>query len=291
MGKVLVALLSSWFDRSQFTARSKAHTVSSVVPDLMAVESNQVSPHAYSSLLSRTRVKGAATDSNHHKLHPARSLGLSLLMGLGLSFGISSNALAFNQEQEIVAQCNSGDLSSCNAAAQGYLEEKKFPEAVTYLDKLCYSQSPDALKACALEMTLLTEASYGINNVAEGIKVGEFLCQQQNAYGCLLLSNLYFYGTKVKQDLNTASSYAKQACQLQDATGCRQAALITFTAAYILKDVALAEESYNYHRAACDIGNQQSCNDLQQKDQKMEQFKLYAAAPASEEAPAPAPAQ
>ena len=274
--KNFVASLSSWFNFSQ-------HSVPAAVSSILAPASTLAER-----VNTTTNVPHMSAFSLGKSGWLRMYLGMALFMGIGLS--VMPQAHAFQGENEVIAKCNQGDLASCNMAAQGYLEEHNYAQAVTYLNKLCYSHSPDSLKACALEMTLLTDANYGINNIPEGVKVGEYLCQNQNSYGCLLLSSLYFNGNQIQQDLNKASDYAKIACQLKDATGCRQAALITFTAAYVLKDVNLAEESYTYHRAACNIGNQQSCADLQQFEKKIEEFKLYAATPANNQPAAPAPA-
>lgn len=210
-------------------------------------------------------------------LHFRRGLEIALLVGLGMS--LFPSAHAFQGETAVINQCQKGDLNKCQIAVQNYISEKKYPQAVNVLNRMCGTEHPDAHKACALEMTLLIEPTYGLNNVQEGVKIGEMLCVKKHPYGCLLLSNLYFGGHQVKQDLNLASDYAKRACGLKDAVGCRQAALISFTTAYVLKDVALAEEAYTYYRKACELGNQESCLEAEQYQQKMEDFKLYATSP------------
>lgn len=218
--------------------------------------------------------------------------GLKIALFLGMGMSLMPSAHAFKGEAAVIDQCQKGDLNQCQIAVQNYISEKKFPQAVTILNRMCGSNHAEAAKACALEMTLLIDPEYGLNNVQEGVRLGDMLCVQKQPYGCLLLSNLYFSGHQVKQDLQLASDYAKRACELKDAVGCRQAALISFTTAYVLKDVDLAKEAYTYYRRACDLGNKESCLESEQAQQKLEDFRLYATTP-SEQAPmnAPAPQQ
>ena len=67
----------------------------------------------------------------------------------------------------------------------------------------------------------------------------------------------------------------KRACDLKDATGCRQAALAIFSEAYMRHDLELFKESGKYHRAACDLGDAESCREVQEYDTKLKQFDIY----------------
>ena len=213
-------------------------------------------------------------------------------VALGLLVGTSSTVQAFTGEQEYIKACQAGQLEQCNVLAQIYLQNKDYRNAATHLEKICADtmkeNSPLHKQTCSLLLTMLTDEEYGIMDYQKGMIWGDHICAHSNAFGCLLMSNIFFTGKHVNADLNKASEYAKRACALKDGTGCRQAALITFTAAYIQKDVNLAEESYKYHQAACDVGNQASCNDLQHYQQKMEEFKLYAQTPDANAQPQPA---
>lgn len=201
----------------------------------------------------------------------ASILGFSALMGLSLS----AQAQKFQGQDEAVTQCELGQIESCNYLAQNYLNQHQYQQAAKYLSKICYSNSPDALKTCAALTSILTEDVFGIKDYAQGIKVADYLCSKQSAYGCLILSDAYFLGTNVPQDLVKASQYAQKSCDLKDPLGCRQLAIITFSEAYVLKDPKVAQLSFKYHQDACQLGNKDSCADFAQYDEKIEQFQRY----------------
>ena len=184
---------------------------------------------------------------------------------------------AFVNENSAIRQCQNGAIESCQFLAQNYLALQRYDQAAQYLSEVCYSPSHNAMKTCAALTTILTDPAYGLNDYTQGIKVGEHLCSNNNAYGCLLLSTLYFMGDHVPQDLPKASEYGIKACNLSDATGCRQVALIRYAEAYVLKDVNRAADSFTYHQQACNLGNQESCDDYNTRETKLDQFKLYVA--------------
>ncbi|MCK0535890.1 MULTISPECIES: hypothetical protein [unclassified Anaerobiospirillum] len=200
------------------------------------------------------------------------ALGCAAL--LSLSFNTQA-AESFKGQKAAIEQCEAGKVESCNYLAQYYLDNKNYAEAAKYLSRICYSDSPDALRTCAALTTMLTDSNFGINDYASGIKIGDYLCSKNDPYGCLLLSNAFFIGNHVEQDLVRASKYAQRACDLKDPVGCRQLAVITFSEAYVLKDVKVAQLSFKYHKDACDLGNQDSCADYAEFDDKMDQFQRY----------------
>ncbi len=235
------------------------------------------------SVCTSMQTKAIPSPVNYLLQHPrptfVKALGVAAIATTISFAGISSAQAATETENQLIASCNQGNVQSCNVLAQTYLTQKQYVQAANYLTKVCYSKSPDAINTCAALMTMLIDPTYGVNDFIQGIKIGDYLCHNNNSYGCLLLSTIYFEGNRVPQDLQKASTYAKRACELKDATGCRQYAMITFTAAYILKDINLAEESYKYHRYACELGNKDSCTELQQYPTKIEEFRLYAQSP------------
>lgn len=181
----------------------------------------------------------------------------------------------FRGENRAIVACEAGRLDSCNFVAQNYLNLQYYGDAARYLTKICFSNDPNALKICKAAATLYTDPSYKISDYTEGGKIADYLCSKNDSYGCLLLSNMYFIGDHVEQDLVKASQYGQKACDLHDPIGCRQLAIITFSEAYVLKDSRIAELSFTYHQKACDLGEQDSCYDLQLRDEKLEQFKRF----------------
>lgn len=216
--------------------------------------------------------------ANARTFNCAKSLikkAMLLSLGALMSFSVTANAQKFQGQDEAVTQCELGKIESCNYLAQNFLNLHQYQQASKYLTKICYSNSPDALKTCAALTSILTEDVFGIKDYAQGMKVADYLCSQNSAYGCLILSDTYFLGTHVAQDLVKASQYAQKSCDLKDPLGCRQLAIITFSEAYVLKDPKVAQLSFKYHQDACKLGNQDSCADFAQYDEKIEQFQRY----------------
>lgn len=206
----------------------------------------------------------------------ALSLGaFSLSLGLSLSTPVQAAPINTTNPSQLQASCDNGRLTACSMLAQNYLGQKNYAKAAENLSKVCYSNSPDSFKSCAALTTLLTDSAYGLNDFPSGIRVSEYLCDHSNAYGCLLLSKLYFIEDQVKQDLTKAKTYGEKACSLGDAIGCRQVAVILYSEASALKDPSLAEQSFAFHKAACDLGNKESCNEYSQYERKMEDFRLF----------------
>ena len=191
----------------------------------------------------------------------------------------------FKGEQDAIIKCETGSMAECNFLAQQYLERKEFQHAAKYLTKICYSDDPAALKTCTAVATLFTDSTYNLNDYARGTQIADYLCEKGDAYGCLLLSNLYFLGEHVDQDLVKAGEYGQKACNLKDPTGCRQLAVITFSEAYVLKDIKIAKLSFEYHKRACDLGNQDSCDDVADYDLKIKQFESFVEQEAKKNAP------
>ena len=182
---------------------------------------------------------------------------------------------SFVGETQAQQACAAGTVEACHWLAQNYLGQQQYAQAAQYLSKVCYSNSEQAYQSCAALSTLLTDSHFGLNDYPQGIKVGQYLCDHGQSYGCLILSSLYYIGDHVEQNLKTAADYGKRACALKDATGCRQAALAIFSEAYMKRDVELFKESGQYHQAACDLGDQESCTELREYQTKLEQFNLY----------------
>lgn len=181
----------------------------------------------------------------------------------------------FKGEQDAIIKCETGSMADCNYLAQNYLNRKEYQHATKYLTKICYSNDEAALKTCTAVATLLTDSTYGINDYKRGTEISEYLCDRGDSYGCLLLSNLYFLGEHVDQDLVLAGKYGQKACDLNDPVGCRQVAVITFSEAYVLKDIKIAQLSYEYHKRACELGNNDSCEDIEDYQTKIDQFKAF----------------
>lgn len=182
-----------------------------------------------------------------------------------------------NIAEQVMAACHGGDVEACRILAQNYLSQQQYAQAARYLSKVCYAHPNAELgyQSCAALSTLLTDSSFGLNDYPQGIRVSEYLCNHGQSYGCLLLSSLYYIGDHVEQNLKTAADYGKRACDLKDATGCRQAALAIFSEAYMRHDLELFKESGKYHRAACDLGDAESCREVQEYDTKLKQFDIY----------------
>lgn len=205
-------------------------------------------------------------------LKVASFLSFSLLLSFSFNAQAQEN---FAGHDAAVAQCDAGNIESCNFLAQNFLNVHHYTEASKYLTKICYSDSPDALRSCAALTSILTEKIFGINDYQQGLKIADYLCSRKGSYGCLLLSDAFFLGTNAPQDLVKASQYAQMACELKDPLGCRQLAVITFSEAYVLKDPKVAQLSFKYHQDACNLGNQDSCADFAQYDKKLEQFQRF----------------
>ncbi len=181
----------------------------------------------------------------------------------------------FKGEQNAIIKCETGSMVDCNFLAENYLNRKEYLHATKYLTKICYSNDDAALKTCTAVATLLTDSTYGINDYKRGTEIADYLCNRGDAYGCLLLSNLYFLGEHVEQDLIKAGQYGQKACDLNDPVGCRQVAVITFSEAYVLKDIKIAQLSFEYHKRACELGNNDSCEDIEDYQDKINQFKAF----------------
>lgn len=214
-----------------------------------------------------------------HAFFSAKTLSkLASVLSLSAVLSFSFNAQAqenFAGHDAAVAQCEAGNIESCNFLAQNFLNVHQYTEASKYLTTICYSDTPDALRSCAALTSILTEPVFGINNYQQGLKIADYLCSKNGSYGCLLLSDAYFLGTNVSQDLVKASQYAQKACDLKDPLGCRQLAIITFSEAYVLKDTKIAQLSFKYHQDACNLGNKDSCADFAQHNEKLEQFQRF----------------
>ena len=182
---------------------------------------------------------------------------------------------SFAGEALALQACNGGDIEACRLLAQNYLSQQNYTKAAQYLSKVCYSDSAQSYQSCAALSTLLTDSHFGLNDYPQGIKVSEYLCERGQPYGCLILSSLYYIGDHVEQDLKTAADYGKRACDLKDATGCRQAALVIFSEAYMTRNVELFKESGKYHQAACNLGDEDSCQEVREYQNKLEQFNMY----------------
>lgn len=182
---------------------------------------------------------------------------------------------SFDGEALALQACDDGDIEACRLLAQNYLGQQNYAKAAQYLSKVCYSDSDQSYQSCAALSTLLTDSHFGLNDYPQGIKVGDYLCDHGQAYGCLILSSLYYIGDHVEQNLKTAADYGKRACELKDATGCRQAALVIFSEAYMTRNVELFKESGKYHQAACNLGDEESCQEVREYQDKLKQFNMY----------------
>lgn len=198
---------------------------------------------------------------------------ISVLAWSGVSF--VANAEQFQNEDAAVKKCEAGDVASCSFLAQNYLNLHDYPKTEYFLTKVCYSQSPDAEKSCSALTTILTDPTYKLNNYKKGVTVAEYLCDNNSSYGCMMLSTLYFVGEHVPQSLEKAKDYGNKACQLRDATGCRQVALVTFSEAYVLHDLKRADQAFSFYKKACDLGDKDSCEEFSKYKSKMEQFTRY----------------
>lgn len=186
----------------------------------------------------------------------------------------SSSNVDLKYLQDWDAKCEQGNLDACNTLAQVHLENQLYPQAAKYLEKLCYSQSPNAAQSCAALITLLTYENYQMMDLDKGQQIAEYLCKdQQVAFGCTALSRLFFRSDK--HDSEKSIQYAKLACDLQDAAGCTQAAIVLYTEAYMEKNLDKATMAFEFYGRACELGDQDACKTYAPHEEKLEQFKNY----------------
>lgn len=225
-------------------------------------------------------------------LHTARHYLLSSLLSCAvLSFSINptmateelnlSPSASINNEdpqlknlQEYNVKCTQGDLNTCHELANLHLKHNLYTEAATYLDKVCFSENPNAAQACAALTTLLIYDSYNMQDLVKGQQVAEYLCnEKKTAFGCTVLSQIFFKPNNL--DLNKVLEYAKKSCDLRDATGCRQTAITLYAEAFENKDLEKASEAFEYYNRACNLGDNDSCEIYDSRNEKLEQFKKY----------------
>lgn len=186
----------------------------------------------------------------------------------------SNSTVDLKYLQDWDAKCEQGNLDACNTLAQLHLENQLYPQAAKYLEKLCYSQSPNAAQSCAALTTLLTYENYQMMDLKKGQQVAEYLCNDQHvAFGCTALSRLFFRSEN--HDSEKAIQYAQLACDLQDASGCTQAAFVMYTEAYAEKDLDKATKAFEFYGRACELGDQDACKTYAPHEEKLEQFKNY----------------
>lgn len=171
-------------------------------------------------------------------------------------------------------QCAKGEFKSCNYLVQFNLAQQQYATAATYLEKLCYSQDPNASQSCAALTALLMDESYKILDINKALTVAKHLCEDQGiAFGCIALSQMYVRPDN--KDFQKAMQYAEKACDLEDATGCKQIAISLYTEAYAEKDEAKAAEAFDFYKRACDLGDTASCKTYEPHKEKLQQFHRY----------------
>lgn len=176
--------------------------------------------------------------------------------------------------QTLDLQCTKGELKSCNYLAQLYLANKQYKDAEIYLEKLCYSQDPNASQSCAALTALLMDDTYQSLDLTKAITVAKHLCEDKGvAFGCTALSQMYVRPDN--KDFDKALQYAEKACDLDDATGCKQIAISLYTAAYAQKDESKAAEAFDFYKRACDLGDDDSCKTYEPHEEKLKQFHRF----------------
>ncbi|PAF44610.1 tetratricopeptide repeat protein [Helicobacter sp. 11S02629-2] len=81
-------------------------------------------------------------------------------------------------------------------------------------------------------------------------------CDNNNALACNSLANLYFSGSGIAQDYQTASKLYAKACELGSANACTSLASIYKNGISGKKDSMLAK---SYYQKACNLGDNTSC--------------------------------
>lgn len=193
-------------------------------------------------------------------------------------------SLATAAEQTITPQaaldqsiqlCNQGNINQCKILADQYLAAREYEEAAKYLQKVCYANSADSLRVCAGLSTLLMNPNYGIEDYKRGMEIATYLCNNNYSYGCNLVSDMFFKGQATETNLDEAFKYGKKSCDLSDSTGCSQAGLVTYTSAYLEKDIAKAEQAFQFYKKACDLGDQTACKEYAEAPNKLDAFKRF----------------
>lgn len=176
--------------------------------------------------------------------------------------------------QEWDSRCMQGDLEACNILGQLFLEQQIYPQAATYFEKVCYSESRESSKACAALTTLLTYDNYNMLDITKGHNVAKYLCEEKGvSFGCLALSQLYL--RPELKDANSSFDYAQKACELNDATGCKQVALTIYSQAFGQRDIKKAMIAFEFYKKACELGDADSCETYGPHQEKLQQFQLY----------------
>lgn len=171
-------------------------------------------------------------------------------------------------------QCDAGKYSYCGLLAQVFLDQKMYERASTYLEKVCYSNSPEANTACAGLTSLLSFEEYDVMNLKKAQEVARHLCDTKSVpFGCLALSQLYL--RPEFKDPNSSFDYAQKACELNDATGCKQVALTIYSQAFGQKDIYKAQQAFEFYKKACELGDEDSCKTYEPHAEKLKQFQLY----------------
>lgn len=171
--------------------------------------------------------------------------------------------------KDAIAECTDNNLSQCVTLGAHKWGDEKYQEAVVLFNKAC---NAGITIACLKKAYVYEDEAWDEHDSQKAEEIYTYIyprafekCKNGKASECVVVGEMYFYGDSVKENIRTAATYYKKACELKDSMGCSIFAELydedAWHSGHLDHD---SQKALLYYGKACQFGDADSCKTVEE---------------------------
>ena len=166
--------------------------------------------------------------------------------------------------EDVMLECAGDHVSGCIEMGNEKWDAKEYQEAISLFDKAC---NGGITMGCLKKGDVFDDEDWGERDQGKAQKIyaGVFphaseKCKSGKASECYAVGEMYFFGKFVKDNTQTAATFYKKACDLNDSEGCSTLGELYGNGVlhYDLKKILF------YYEKACQLGDFDACTNVEE---------------------------